>query len=348
MHEKFDHGSHWVSEEVQKGLFGVTHPVLVSVVKFTLPWNVLAVVYTVFWWDSLSLSFVYASALGLLWVNLAPCLIWYYDERVLPTFFVHLSELVSDETKRRELAERYNEFFATHRLSVSLFVAGSAVTIVYVSEPALRSQGMVGSGSVFLWTTYAYAIYIGSVLGHGLVGPITTIRLVRELTQYELEIDPLHPDNLGGLSTVGYISINTTLLFSSFSLFLPLLFYFSSAGGVTTVIFGITGLYILIIFVSFVYPTAIVNRRAQEYRDSVLEDLRQQYAELEREIHGHDDDKLSELNRQLELQRVQRNYENYNSVNLYPLQLGILTRLAGSVVLPILFMIIEIYLPNLI
>lgn len=347
MHRAFDYASHWVSAELNEGVFGIRNPVLVGVLKFGLPWDVLALAYTVFRWDWLSPSFVYASALGLLWVNLAPCLIWYYDERVLPSFFLHLSELVPDRDRREDLAERYNRFFAGHRLSVSLFVTGGAVTMVLVSEPALRSQGMVGPGEVFLWTTYAYAVYIGVVLGHGLVGPVTTVLLVREVAQHELEIDPLHPDNLGGLSTVGYIAINTTLLFSSFSLFLPLFFYFSSAGGVSTVIFAIAAIYISIVLVLFVYPTAIVNRRAQEYRDSVLEELRGQHAELERELDSSDRNEMAELNTRLELQRVQRSYDNYNSVSLYPLQIGILTRLLGSIVLPLLFLIIEIYLPDL-
>jgi hypothetical protein len=273
-------------------------------------------------------------------------LIWYYDERVLPEFFSHLSELISDEGKRKDLARKYNELFAKHRISVSIFWGIALGTIIFVSEPVLIEQGMVGNGSVFLWTTYAYAIYIGSILGHGFNGPVTTILLVREVSNLELEIDPLHPDNLGGLSNVGFVSIRTTLLFSSGSLFLPLLFFLSSEGGVATIIFGITSLYILIIIVSFVYPTALVNRRAQEYRDSVLEDLRQQYADIEKKTQGLEKDQISELNKRLELQKVQNKYDNYNSVKLYPLQLSILTRLAGSVILPILFMLVELYLPN--
>lgn len=347
MYERFDHDSHWVSENLNNGFLGLSNPLIVGILKFNTPWNLLAIACTIILWDSLSFSFIYASALGLLWVNIAPYLIWYYDERVLPEFFSHLSELISDEDDRQELAKEYNQFFADHRLSVSFFWAVALVAIVYVSEPALKAQGMVGTGEFFIWTTYVYAAYIGLVLGQGFVGPITTILLIRDVAQHELEIDPLHPDNLGGLSTVGYVSIRTTLLFSSASLFLPLLFFFSAEGGISTVIFGITALYILTIFISFVYPTVIVNRRAQEYRDSVLEDLRQEYLEIEESMKGPGQNEISELNKRLELQRVQREYNNYNSVSLYPLQISILTRLLGSVVLPIFFMLVELYLPDL-
>lgn len=347
MHEKFDHNTHWVSKHVENGLFGIANPVLVSILKFGTLWNVLAIAYTVLHWESISFSFLYASALGLFWVNIAPALIWYYDERVLPEFFAHLSELISDEEERHYLAEKYNDLFAKHRISVSLFWGSAAVAIIFVSEPVLQAQGMIGSGQIFLWTSYAYAAYTGGVLGHGFVGPIVTLLLIQEITQYELEIDPLHPDNLGGLSTVGYVSIRTTLLYSSGSLFLPILFFFSSEGGVSSVIFGFAGIYIVSIFISFIYPTTIVNRRAQEYRDSILEDLRQEYTELEQATNSPEENEIAELNKRLELQRLQRTYENYNSVNLYPLQLSILTRLAGSVILPIFFMLVELYLPDL-
>jgi len=344
--ETFDFDSHWVSEQINNGFLGIQNPVLVGILKFSLPWDLLAGVYTVLHWGDWSGSFIYASALGLLWVNIAPTLIWYYDERVLPEFFSHLSELISDKKKRKQLAKKYNKFFAKHRISITLFWTIAFVTIVYTSETALIGQGMVANGTVFMWTTYAYAIYIGAVLGQGFVGPITTILLIREVSNLELEIDPLHPDNLGGLSTVGYVSIRTTLLFSSGSLFLPLLFFFSSEGGVSTIIFGFTGIYILTIIVSFMYPTALVNRRAQEYRDSILEDLRQQNIEIEEKTQGPEKNQISELNKRLELQKVQNKYDNYNSVKLYPLQLSILTRLAGSVILPVLFMLLELYLPN--
>lgn len=91
----------------------------------------------------------------------------------------------------------------------------------------------------------------------------------------------------------------------------------------------------------------IVNRRAQEYRNSVLEDLRQECIEIEESMNEPDQNEISGLNKRLELQRVQREYNNYNSVSLYPLQISILTRLLGSVVLPIFFMLVELYLPDL-
>ncbi|AZH25176.1 hypothetical protein [Haloplanus aerogenes] len=344
---EYDYGSHWISEQLNSGVFGIENPILVSVVKFGLVWDLLAAAYTVLRWSTMSTPFLIASALGLLWVNLGPFLIWYYDERVLPRFFSRAHELLPSESERDHLAKKYTTFFSEHRLSVSLFWTLATVLIVYASRDVLQAQGMVGSARVFLWTTYLYALYIGSVLGHGFMGPVTTILLVRELSELDLTIDPLHPDNLGGLSNVGYCAIRTTLLFSTGSLFLPLLFRFVSRGASSVVIFGFTGVYILTILASFVYPTVKVNRRAQELRDRKLEELRQEYAEVRAEMGDPGSGELGELNRRLELQRVQNAFDKFNSVRLYPMQIDILTRLAGSLVLPLLFLLLEFYLPEL-
>lgn len=347
MNDEFDYDTHWISQQLNSSFLAINHPVAVGVIKFGLVWDVLAIVYTILYWDFISFSFLYGSVLGLLWVNFAPSLIWYYDEHILPKFFSHLSELIPDKKERHRLSEKYNRFFARQRISVSIFVGFFTTAVIVVSIPILRAQGMKGSGSLFLWTSHMYAAYVGGILGHGITGPITTILLTREIAGYEIQIDPLHPDNLGGLSNVGYISIRTTLLFSSFSLFLPLLFYLSSQSRFSTVIFAAVGIFVSVLLMSFIYPTIIVNRRAQEYRDSILEDLRQEHLEIERALQNSQDEGISELNKRLKLQRVQREYDKYNSLSLYPLQLNILTQLAGSVILPIFFMIVELYLPNL-
>lgn len=341
-----DAESYWVSEQIERGLFGIDNPVLVSVLKFGLVWDVLAAVYVVLNWGALDPGYLFASALGLLWVNIAPFLIWYYDERVLPSFFAKISEILPDEAEADRLAEKYTSMFASPNPLLTGFWTIAAVAIIYTSTDVLQAQGMTGMSAPFLWTTYAYALFVGLVLSHGFMGPVLTVRLIDEVAALDLQIDPLHPDNLGGLSTVGYCAIRTTLLFSTGSLFLPLLFRFSAAGGSPLLIFGFTAIYIATILATFVYPTLRVNRRAQTLREAALDDLRERYYATERKMAAPDSDDLAELNRRLELQRIQTKYDNYNAVSLYPLQVSIIVRLIGSVVLPLAFMFVEFYLPK--
>ena len=101
------------------------------------------------------------------------------------------------------------------------------------------------------------------------------------------------------------------------------------------------------IVASFVYPTFKVNRKAATLRDDILEELQQRTMTLRAQINADSDDELADLNRQMELQRIRSKYEDYDNVQLYPMQIDILTRLAGSIVLPLLFLLLEFYLPDL-
>lgn len=46
---------------------------------------------------------------------------------------------------------------------------------------------------------YLFAIYIGAVLGGpGFTGPVVTLHLIHESATFDLDIQPLHPNQLGG------------------------------------------------------------------------------------------------------------------------------------------------------
>lgn len=206
---------------------------------------------------------------------------------------------------------------------------------------------MAGDGEVFLWTTYLYAVHVGGVLGGpGFSGPLTTVLLIREAASVDFEIQPLHPDRLGGLSTVGFISIRTTLLYSSGSLFLPLLFELSTGSVRQGVIYSFGLIYILSIVVSFVYTTTVINRKAAEVQRDVLEQLRTEYSRLGTEIDTESDGSLTEVNRRLQQQQVRSGYDDDNNVRLYPFEVDTLVQLAGSELLPVALLVLELYVDS--
>jgi hypothetical protein len=55
---------------------------------------------------------------------------------------------------------------------------------------------------------------------------------------------------------------------------------------------------------------------------------------------------MDDVNRRLEMQRLRNKYDDYATVRLYPMQTQILARLAGSVLLPLVFLLLEFYLPE--
>jgi hypothetical protein len=76
----------------------------------------------------------------------------------------------------------------------------------------------------------------------------------------------------------------------------------------------------------------------------VLSDLRSQYRELkqnaaEPEIGANVSDTDPAVEQKL--QRIRREYQDYQEVQLYPMRLSILVRLVGSVLLPLVFVFID-------
>lgn len=345
--ERYDRSSNWISEQLEAGLpFGIQGEFITGVVKYAFVWNLLAVAYVVTQWHMASTSFLIAGALFLTWVNIAPFLIWYYDKSVLPRFFAIADELVVDTNKLEEIADKYNRRFASFRPLFALFWGLGFLVAGIFAIPLFESHGMVGDGRVFLWTTLAFGAYVGAVLGEaGFSAVVTTILCIREISTLEIDIRPMHPDGLGGLSAIGYFAIRTTVLWSSASLLSPLAFQMASASLFDEMILLVTATYIGTILFSFVYPTIKINRQAQQSQERILSELQREYVKLEHQLDSADDE--AQLATRLDLQRLRNRYNDYANVQLYPMETAILTRLIGSVLLPLFFMMLELYLPNI-
>jgi hypothetical protein len=115
------------------------------------------------------------------------------------------------------------------------------------------------------------------------------------------------------------------------------------------VVYSGTGLYILFIILSFVYPTLKVNRTAQSLREEHLDEYRARIRSLEDEISAievESESTLKEISLRMEIERVRREFQNYKNVRLYPLSIGIFVRLASSILLPIGFTLLDFFLPR--
>jgi len=89
-----------------------------------------------------------------------------------------------------------------------------------------------------------------------------------------------------------------------------------------------------------------VNRRAQAVRETVLEERRQEIRELQQRMTtngARSSTELRDVELQLQIQTLRDDFADFKSVNLYPLSVSILSRLASSLLLPLGFMLLETY-----
>jgi hypothetical protein len=282
--------------------------------------------------------------LGATTAGLGPALIWHFDEGIFPTFVEEVDLIVADRGELIDTVERYERFFCDRYPIVMVPWFVLLVGAVVINKGFFLSVGIRGYTDPAFLVTIVFSTWWGIVTGIILHGGVTAILCVREVANLELDIDPLHPDGLGGLSTIGYFSIRTTLMNSVTSLTLPLGFAIAAEGGYQNVVYLAVAVYIGFLLVSFVYPTMYVNRRAQAVREQVLEDLRKRIRQLESQAVAEGSaSELDDLNAQLKLQSLRDDFQEHREVNLYPLSVSILTRLATSIFLPITFTLLEAY-----
>ena len=338
----------WVTQIVQRGQTLVDSSFLAALL--TLGWIPVVTSVVVFMLGTPSHLFIVAQSLTASIVVLGPYQAYHYDTAVLPSFFDSVTDLVPDENHDQltQLQARYERKFRTSHLWFVLLWTAAVVSVLPLNAPYFAAQGIQ-----FLEPSYvAYLIFLvdfGVLSGLGLYSVLVTTQCIDSVADLGMEIEPLHPDGLGGLSVIGDFAVWTTLLISNGALAIPLSLDMVSSSGGGAVVYAGVGTYMLLIAVSFVYPNAKINRKAQQIREQHLDTYRSKIRSLESQlaaIEAEDQVELKELGLRMEIERARKEFQNYNNVRLYPLSIGILTRLASSVLLPIVITVIEFFISS--
>lgn len=340
---------HWIARlidntQATKGL----HPVTVSILIFGTPGNLFLLTILVTRGTEISTQFLFSTILGVAWLNFSGYLVWYYDARVVPEFYDRAEDIYLDTERLAEIYEEAEDLFSRPHIPAQITWTGLLVLLFFLTEDYLVSNGLFEAGSVIQYLFLGSVIYLGSMTAIGFMGVITTLYFFRQLSSLEIKIDPLHPDGLGGLSSVGYYAIRTTLTFTTGSTLLPLAFAFVRGSAPPELIYLIVFGFMIAIAASFIYPTYLVNRQAQKTRNRELKSLRSEYQEAKRKATNYAELESSESSRELvnrlELERIRREYQDYNSIRLYPFQVDIIFSLLTSIILPILFLLLESFI----
>lgn len=340
----------WLSRIVEWGRQYTKSPFLAGIL--TLGW--VPVVATAVATDPSEADrlFLIGQWLACLMVVIGPFDVWYFDQKLLPGFFRDADETLTptNDPTLSELSRKYDRYYARYWWSnVSLW--GVLVLGVFVvSQSYFEAQGIrTGVEKTAYFVFFVYWFTIVGLRSHAALITVLAIRAFAE--KAPLDIDPLHPDGLGGLSTVGELAIQVTVIISLGSFALPLSFQLASEVAFGGFVYVGVSLFILLIVLLFAYPTYKMNRRAQEIREAVLEENKQRIRELEAKLAVPDeDDDISIKEHQLlqmEIQRARQEFRDNQNVQLYPLSVSIVTRLISSIILPVLFIVFDIYVSGM-
>ena len=78
----------WISRILEsKYPFKIKNPVLSSLIKFGLPTDVAFFIFYMFRSEYISAEFLVGYILAVMWINIGPYLIWYYNQQLTKKFF---------------------------------------------------------------------------------------------------------------------------------------------------------------------------------------------------------------------------------------------------------------------
>lgn len=327
----------------------VDRPLLVGLFTLGLVPVVLTALAVVTAHSPLPREFLVAHLLAMAVAVVGPSAIWYWDRRVFPKFVSETTDIAVVPSEVQRIAERYKEIFCSQYLIFTVPWTVLILALLVLNAGYFEQIGIGGADSVAFWVYVLFACWWGLITGIGFHGALTAVRTIRAVGESEFEVDPLHPDGLSGLSSIGYLAIWTTMLISLGSLTLPLAFILGTEGDYEALVYLAVAVYTVVIALSFVYPTVYVNRRAQEVREQELEQRRAKIRRLQARVDDMVDGETSpdetatmdEMATRLEIQRLRDEFNEYASVSLYPLSVSIVTRLVSSVLLPFVFTLVD-------
>lgn len=319
---------------------GIRSHLLASIFVFGLPIDILLAVFLFNRKDFISPQFFLAYILCILWLNLGPYFIWYYENQTMKRFFKEVNGLIS-KGEIQKLQSKYSKSFSK-KYWIPIIPWMFFLFAVYGESFALDVAGTFGYDDIWTWLLTIPIVWIPVIAGMGTWGVITTIAIINESTKKELRLDSFHSDRRGGLGCIGNYAINTTLLISSGSLFLPMAFQLASQLSYAKFnIYILVVFFIMILLFSFFYPILITQSGAIKQRAKLLERLRHQYNKA---LDGQKIPKTGinqKLIFHLNAARIRTEYLDLININLYPFDISIINKLVSSILFPIIITFLQ-------
>ena len=351
MYQQTDYEAHqdariWISRILEsKYPFRIRNIFISSIVKLGLPADIIFCTLFVFRHESITNEFFTGYILVMIWINIGPYLIWYYEQKLTENFFNRVTDNAIFDKCTPDLVKKYRGFFSQKYWLITLPWTAACICI-YIQYADVFSSlgGIFGIGDVFYWLILAGMVWMGLLTSIGFWGVITTLAVVRNLSCGSISLDPLNGDERGGLNPIGNYIAGTTLLFSSGALFVPIAIMVILGSDVeSTYIYLILLAFSIFILLSFFYPTKRIYDCALSAKRIILDRQRQKYFEQLSRLNAEDQNSIRTVVMNLELQRMRDEYSDYVRLPVFPIGSWTWLRVISSVLFPGVIGILELF-----
>jgi len=329
----------WVTRFLHSGKLARLPALISSLVVFGLPQVLclLLIEATNHSFSRLSPRSAYSVSLGLLWIGIGPYLIYLYDSKALPSFFKGLDGVLGNSDIAEKLKIKYLRIFSKKFFWLTIIWC-LLLQIGYFSSREFLSVLNIRYFSFMFFLVAAYIVWVGLLTSIGFWGVLVTIGLIREASGRIAVINPFHEDGFGGLGRFGRLAITTTLLFSSGSLYIPLLIDVVTRGvKYNRVHYGLLAIFVGSIAASFLVPIVLVTHRARKLQRGVLKGLSDECSYW---ATRSSDDIKSQIKAIHDLEL----HSAYTSLRLCPIKYDTFIKFFTSVLFPVVLLLADKYL----
>lgn len=194
-----------------------------------------------------------------------------------------------------------------------------------------------------------YIIYFIIILGFIIVpliwrllaSSIVLNRFCKDFNK-KIKLITLHPDGVGGLSPIADVALNF-----HFILLLPILIFIVNiyVWGVTQSTIVGSFYFVILVFVFFL-PLTSAHDLMYTYKKEELFYLSKRHYDLVKEykkIIKKENTKDKDIEIMEKMDKIRSYYEQINSMPIWPFDATILRRFAGSILIPLLFLLLQVY-----
>lgn len=307
-------------------------PVLAAIVFFGLPANLSLLGY-VFWLKWQVPPVIVGSAfLAIQWCWIGCLLTWYYEARLIPSFWADLEASGTlDQESVASLSKGHRVVWGGIRsVGILIWAILPLATFVVLCFAPGQVLFPVFPGPWF-WAWCLGVFLAGIATGEGFAGVVMMLRIIRDCVSQGIRLDPYHPDGLGGLSSFGRLAIYTTSMFSSGSLFIPILVLVSTYSSLSLVtVYVLIGLFSIAIAAAFIIPTVLVSSKAALVKQAMFRSVASQVAAAAKK-----DCSARDTAECLNLLCGQGLLADIRRMRVYPFDPWIMSQLFASVLLPV-------------
>jgi len=179
---------------------------------------------------------------------------------------------------------------------------------------------------------------VGLLTSIGFWGIFTTMKAVHETSNAFEKIKPFYKDRLRGLAPFSNFAINTTLLFATGTLFIPMFVDFASGTyNFIFVLYLLLAIFISAIILSYFIPIYFVFTSAKKIKGLELEKIGRKYELLMKR------DKLDLIN-QIRILNLRNWYNDYKNLKLYPVEIDKIFKLASTILIAVIISALKLWL----